>query len=403
MKNILIVDDEILFLNSLQEGLLSYSTEYHVLTASNGKEAIALLDSAQIDLLLTDLKMPVMDGFALLAHIINKRMHIPAIVMTAFNSTEIEERLSRIGTFHFLEKPLDFNALVDKIDDALKEVAKGHIAGIALASFLQLVEMDKKTCTLQVKADEKLGRFYFKTGLLIDADAGDLVGLEAAYNIVAWNNPEIEVIGVCNAKEQRINESINSILLEAYRLHDEKKQQDIETSTDAEANEDEFELMFNFILDEPENIGTENPVITQPKEEQSMATESVMTKLKEFSGIDGFAGVGIFTPAGENMGVLVADPKVKLNEIGVLANNVLLDAQKASLEMGAGIGALIHIEAEHAHILARCLNEGSDPLKTQPGKAHIHLVLVLASDASIGMAKLKMNKITPSLADDFRF
>ena len=124
-------------------------------------------------------------------------------------------------------------------------------------------------------------------------------------------------------------------------------------------------------------------------------------KLKELAQVDGFAGCGLFTPTGEQLVLLGADG-VNLKEIGVLANNVLMNAQKASLEMGTGRGQQVHVEAEDAHILVRCLNEGTDPLKSQPGKAHIHLVLILKSDASIGMAKLKINSVINKLGEDFR-
>ena len=91
-----------------------------------------------------------------------------------------------------------------------------------------------------------------------------------------------------------------------------------------------------------------------------------------------------------------------LKEVGVLANNVLLNAQKASIEMGTGRGQQVHVEAEKAHVLCRCLNEGTDPIKSQPGKAHIHMVVVLKSDASIGLAKMRMNSVIQRLAEDFR-
>ena len=129
---------------------------------------------------------------------------------------------------------------------------------------------------------------------------------------------------------------------------------------------------------------------------------AVQDKLKEFTGIEGFAGVGLFTPTGETLALLAADTRVNIKDIGILANNVLRNAQKASLDMGAGRGQLVHIEAEQAHIIVRCLNEGNDPLKSEPGKAHIHLVLVLSSEASIGLAKLKVGSIIGTLAPDFR-
>jgi len=125
-------------------------------------------------------------------------------------------------------------------------------------------------------------------------------------------------------------------------------------------------------------------------------------KLQEFTSLEGFEGVGIFTPSGEMLAVLEGNGKANLKEIGVLANNVLMNAQKASIEMGTGRGQLVHVEAEKAHFIVRCLNEGTDPLKSQPGKAHMHLVLILSSDAGIGMAKMKVNKIIANLAEDFR-
>ncbi len=142
-------------------------------------------------------------------------------------------------------------------------------------------------------------------------------------------------------------------------------------------------------------IGT-NP--TQPPEVTHM---KAMDKLKELQAIDGFSGAAVFTPTGEQLVMLEGDVQ-RLKEVGILANNVLLNSQKASLEMGAGRGQQVHVEGEKAHILVRCLNEGTDPIKSQPGKAHFHLVLVLKNDSSIGLAKMRMNSAVQTLADDFR-
>lgn len=124
-------------------------------------------------------------------------------------------------------------------------------------------------------------------------------------------------------------------------------------------------------------------------------------KMAVLSQIDGFLGAACFTPTGEVL-ALYGGEKIDLKSIGVLANNVLLNAQKASLEMGAGRGQMVHVEGERSEILVRCLNEGTDPLKSQPGKAHVHLVLVLAKDSSIGMAKLRIGSVIADLADSFR-
>jgi predicted regulator of Ras-like GTPase activity (Roadblock/LC7/MglB family) len=124
-------------------------------------------------------------------------------------------------------------------------------------------------------------------------------------------------------------------------------------------------------------------------------------KLAAFSQVEGFVAAAAFTPTGELLTSIGAE-KVDIKSVGVLANNVLLNAQKASLEMGTGRGQLVHIEAEKAEIIVRCLNEGTDPLKSLPGKAHIHLVLILNKDSAIGMAKMRINSVILDLADSFR-
>ncbi|MGQ9474106.1 MAG: response regulator, partial [Candidatus Caldatribacteriaceae bacterium] len=115
MKNVLIVDDEKSFLLSLADGLSAYAADFNVLTAENSKEAVDILKSAKVDLVITDLKMPEMDGFELLAYMSRNSPSIPVIVMTAFGSPEIEERLQAQGISLYLEKPVDFDILVSKI------------------------------------------------------------------------------------------------------------------------------------------------------------------------------------------------------------------------------------------------------------------------------------------------
>ena len=128
---------------------------------------------------------------------------------------------------------------------------------------------------------------------------------------------------------------------------------------------------------------------------------STKEKLQELANLDGFAGAAVFTPAGEDLCTLSGSVQ-NIREVGILANNVLMNAQKATLEMGAGRGQVVHVEGEKAHVLVRCLNEGNDPLKSQPGRAHIHAVLVVKPDASIGMAKMRLNQVIERLAEDFR-
>lgn len=128
---------------------------------------------------------------------------------------------------------------------------------------------------------------------------------------------------------------------------------------------------------------------------------TVAQKLGELQDVDGFRGAALLTPSGERIALLGGDAP-RLEELGILANALLASAKKASLEMGAGRGRQVHVEGEHAQVLARCLDDGDDSVKSLPGKAHVHLVLVLKHDAPIGLAKLRMDAVLQRLAVGLR-
>ncbi len=221
MNTVLVVDDDESFLLSLIEGFKPYEDQFGIITANNGEEAIAVLDKEDIHLVLTDLKMPKMDGFALVAHLSAHHPEIPVIVMTAFGTPDMEDTLKEKGAFQYIEKPIDFNLLVTKILKGLEGRSKGFITGVSLGSFLQLLELDKKTCTLTVRSGKNQGTMYFKNGDLMDADTNGLSGTDAAFEIISWKNVEIILSNSCDITEQNIPESLGFILLEGSRREDE--------------------------------------------------------------------------------------------------------------------------------------------------------------------------------------
>jgi len=389
---------------SLSDGLKAYAGDFSVTTAANGAKAIAYLTDSPVDLVVTDLKMPILDGFELLAHMGSHHPHLPVIVMTAFGTPDIEKRIDTLGALLYIEKPLDFKVLAGKINEGLSASSRGYINNMNLASFLQLIEMEKKTCTLLIKENDKQGTLFFSKGVLLDAEIGDLSGTDAAYEIVCWKNAEIEINNVCKKKEKKINFTLHHIFMEGFLRKDEKARDELAgRRTDKEAIK---EKSAEKTITQDAGEGTSPDAATSDKT-NSKAKEinnmGIQDKLKELASIDGFGGVGLFTPTGEALAIYEGSGgKASLKTVGVLANNVLMNAQKASLEMGTGRGQLVHVEAEHAHIIVRCLNEGTDPLKSMPGKAHIHLVLFLTTDASIGLAKMKIGSIIQSLAEECR-
>ena len=119
-KRILLVDDESAFLESLSEGLELSDEEFEVSTAPDGRKALeAFRSGRRIDLLVTDLTMPEMDGFELLANIRRDYPCTKAILMTAILTDEVRQRLEAIGNYSCIEKPVGL--------DELKLMIKGEL------------------------------------------------------------------------------------------------------------------------------------------------------------------------------------------------------------------------------------------------------------------------------------
>ena len=97
----------------------------------------------------------------------------------------------------------------------------GAVHGISLDSFLQMVQMEKTTCTLTVKAENEVGYLYVLNGDLIAAETGDLKNVEAARRIISWDKSTIEIEHVCSKEEKEIDEPLMNILMEGLKLRDE--------------------------------------------------------------------------------------------------------------------------------------------------------------------------------------
>ncbi|MFC1489284.1 DUF4388 domain-containing protein, partial [Thermodesulfobacteriota bacterium] len=99
--------------------------------------------------------------------------------------------------------------------------AGGSIQGVSLDSFLQMVQVERTTCTLTVKAENEVGHLYVLNGDLIAAETGDLKNVAAAHRIISWDKSTIEIENVCNKEEKQINEPLMNILMEGLKLRDE--------------------------------------------------------------------------------------------------------------------------------------------------------------------------------------
>lgn len=121
MSKILIVED-----NEMNRDILSRHLKrlrFEVITASDGEEGVRLAGIDSPDLILMDINLPVMDGWEatrrLKAAAETKR--IPIIAVTAHAMTGDRDKIIRAGCDDYIAKPVDIEALIDKIENLLQE------------------------------------------------------------------------------------------------------------------------------------------------------------------------------------------------------------------------------------------------------------------------------------------
>ena len=115
---ILIVDDEAPIRDSLQEILESEGFEVEL--AGDGLQALQILTDSEFDLVLSDIKMPRMDGMELLTHLAKNFPRLPVVMISAHGTVQTAVEATKLGAFDFITKPLDLDRLLITLRNALQ-------------------------------------------------------------------------------------------------------------------------------------------------------------------------------------------------------------------------------------------------------------------------------------------
>jgi DNA-binding NtrC family response regulator len=116
--NLLLVDDEERFLRTMQK--LLEKRDFHVVTATNGAEAIEAARANPVDVALVDLKMPGMNGEETLEALKNEHKLMEVIILTGHGSVESAVECTKKGAYFYLQKPCDLDKLLAVLADAFK-------------------------------------------------------------------------------------------------------------------------------------------------------------------------------------------------------------------------------------------------------------------------------------------
>ncbi|NNF97815.1 MAG: DUF1566 domain-containing protein [Desulfobacteraceae bacterium] len=119
-------------------------------------------------------------------------------------------------------------AISQKAFETIGTSVGGRIHGIGLPSFLQMSEMEGATFRLKINAGERQGFLHLAEGALISAEFGDLKGKDAAFKIISWDNPAIQIEDPVPNQVKDIQLPLMHILMESLKIKDESEYSPVE-------------------------------------------------------------------------------------------------------------------------------------------------------------------------------
>jgi CheY-like chemotaxis protein len=226
---ILFVDDDsdfLLTLRDLYEMMSERSWQIHSATSAN--QALEILDSQKIDLVVVDVNMPVIDGIQLIGILQRRHPKLKRAVLTGLATPEKRAASLANGADLFIEKATSpegyksiFAMLGELLQWAPREGFEGVLRKVGLQDVIQMECLARNSSILEVYNQNVLGRIYIEDGQLVHAMAGDVMGEPALYKLLSLPGGSFELAQFEAPPEKTLKGQWEMLLMEAARVKDE--------------------------------------------------------------------------------------------------------------------------------------------------------------------------------------
>lgn len=227
---VLLLDDDPDVLDLYQQMLLQLPCKPEVHIATSGASAMTLLDSERFNLLVSDLRMPKMDGLQVITIVRRKHPQMRTIVLTGVADEEMRARVYSMGIDLYLEKPSnakELGFLMQCIEGLLeKEKSGAGFRGVQSKSLVDLIQLEclsGSSSVLKITNGKTEGRIWIHNGELIDASTPDAEGEAAFKRILCWRTGNFEILPMQSERPRRIKTSYQAMLLDTVQAQDEAK------------------------------------------------------------------------------------------------------------------------------------------------------------------------------------
>lgn len=232
---LLLVDGDAKSLRVLEVSLRKAG--YSVTTAVNGIDALEKCELAPPDLVLSDTRMPELDGFEFCRRFKSDERFsdVPFVFLTSRKAVEDKVRGLELGVDDYLTKPIYVKEIVTRVRILLQKREKerlerrdqksgfaGNLADMGIVDLVQTFEIGRKSGT--VRCVDKKGRraaIFFRDGKVVDVELGQLVGELAFYRLLNWSEGSFEIEFKPCSRDDRITLSSQGLLMEGMRRIDE--------------------------------------------------------------------------------------------------------------------------------------------------------------------------------------
>ncbi len=150
MVNILVVEDDIKLNKLFCTALIS--SNYHAISAADGNEALDILDKEHIDLIVSDIMMPNMDGYELTKALREAKFQLPILMITAKSSFEDMQKGFRVGTDDYMVKPINVNEMIIRVGALLRRAKIANERKIEIGTTI----LDHDSLTVICNGEEAL-------------------------------------------------------------------------------------------------------------------------------------------------------------------------------------------------------------------------------------------------------
>ena len=430
---VLVVDDEEDILHAIADALEKEGIVAH--RAVNGRQALEILKrhTKDINILITDIRMPDISGVELLLMAKEMNPDIKVIVITAYGSEDVKRDVYSKGAIAYLEKPFDISDLIKKVEE-LSQQKKGP--EWTLTELLQLITLEGKSAVIDITTRDGKGKIYVVNGEIYNAEFNGLKGKEAFMKLISYEKPSFQISWRVPRVERQIFKPLYLLLLEVIvgpgevpqvvekkepeKPKEEKKEEE-EEKNPLDLALEQVSRLFREVEPEEADVEekTEEKVEEEPKEESPVPERIFPEELTEPE----------VAPVSQPPATIVAE-KVRKNLSSLLEELAKVVRDAELLAVAENTGTLISFIASDkfesmAPLLVQQIINGYKLLLEQLAKANVsapyellistkegyilirnlrgrgYLVGVLpeGKSSSLGFFKLKMQELSPRVEE----